>query len=396
MSDKLVSVIVLVYQNYDVLFRSIISVLDQNYSRIELIVTDDGSDFFSKQSVVNYIEQNKNENLESYKIIEHKHNIGTVKNLNHALSQINGDYYITIGADDSLFNQNVISNFMSVFQKNNYEPYVVCGHMAMKTRDMKRWIRRFNSNEEVEILKRRNQKELFGVLSHKCIIPTVACCYSKKVVEQYKEYDTNYIYLEDWPLFLKMVREGNLPVFMDSYVSNHAAGGIANGSANYNTEILKKFFNDKQLMWQNEVYPYMDMLADKDKHLLDKRLKFEEKRLLMECHFWPVSSIDKLRLMIKKPAVIWWYGKLKLKSLDTSFEKLVGSPIDIFVKGLIMLIAFLLLEQNPNTLPDILDKSLKIVTAILSCLFIALAVISTLKKTITKVFKRLLSMVRRR
>lgn len=60
MEDKVFSVVVLCYRHFEHLDNAISSVLSQDYKRIELIISDDGSDNFPTEKIHKFIEKNKN------------------------------------------------------------------------------------------------------------------------------------------------------------------------------------------------------------------------------------------------------------------------------------------------------------------------------------------------
>ena len=93
-NDKLVSVILLVYNSAEQLPRALASVFAQDYPRLEIIVTDDGSEEFDAEEVSAYIEKHKTPNIEQFSVISSPVNTGTVANLRRALAVMHGDYYI--------------------------------------------------------------------------------------------------------------------------------------------------------------------------------------------------------------------------------------------------------------------------------------------------------------
>ena len=68
--NPLVSAVVFAYRNLDEFEYTVQSILGQDYPEIELLISDDGSPDFAqhKAQIVNYIEQNKKDNLKSYEV----------------------------------------------------------------------------------------------------------------------------------------------------------------------------------------------------------------------------------------------------------------------------------------------------------------------------------------
>lgn len=55
----LVSVVTLTYKNFDYIYKTIDSVISQNYNNIEYIIADDGSENFPYEDINNYINNKK-------------------------------------------------------------------------------------------------------------------------------------------------------------------------------------------------------------------------------------------------------------------------------------------------------------------------------------------------
>ncbi len=81
MEKELFSVIVLCYRKFEFVYEAIDSVLKQKYSNIELIVSDDGSDEFPEEKILNFIKANKKENISRVIINHEKKNLGTVRHI---------------------------------------------------------------------------------------------------------------------------------------------------------------------------------------------------------------------------------------------------------------------------------------------------------------------------
>ena len=96
---KVFSIIVLNYNNFELLFQMIDTIYNQTYENIELIIMDDASDYFDKEKVLEYVNSKRN-NIK-IKIVVNKENIGTVKTINKSLKYATGDYYLIAASDDA-------------------------------------------------------------------------------------------------------------------------------------------------------------------------------------------------------------------------------------------------------------------------------------------------------
>jgi len=96
-SKQLVSILIPTYNGEQFLSKAIQSALDQTYSNLEIIISDDGS----TDGTVKIAESFKNNCSIPYRIITHS-NYGLVKNLNFSIQQAQGKYIKFIFQDDWL------------------------------------------------------------------------------------------------------------------------------------------------------------------------------------------------------------------------------------------------------------------------------------------------------
>ena len=275
-NDKLVSVILLVYNSAEQLPRALASVFAQDYPRLEIIVTDDGSEEFDAEEVSAYIEKHKTPNIEQFSVISSPVNTGTVANLRRALAVMHGDYYINFGADDAIYRNTVVSEYMETFYLRNWEPLMVCGRLGMYKEDLLHYIRSIPSAEEMRILSMEDPEATLNALASSCPILNVSACMRKDYAEIVDAYDPAYKLYEDYPTFLRMARKGYIPVFINRIMMKHAAGGVANGTKD--PVLAETLYRDRQLMWEKEFAPYRSMFSKESIAANKRRRKIEKKQ----------------------------------------------------------------------------------------------------------------------
>lgn len=94
--NPLVTVYITCYNYNQYLKKSIISVLDQEYTNWELFIIDDGSDENAEDIVSNFIQKFPSK----ISFIRNEKPLGLQKNANYILSIANGEYIIRLDADD--------------------------------------------------------------------------------------------------------------------------------------------------------------------------------------------------------------------------------------------------------------------------------------------------------
>ena len=113
MSQPLVSVICLCYNQARWVEDSIKSVLNQTYNNIQLIVVDDKSTDNSATVIRNLLADKP-----QIKFISNSKNLGNCKAFNRALKEAKGQYIIDLAADDVLL-PNRITEGVNTFQKKD-------------------------------------------------------------------------------------------------------------------------------------------------------------------------------------------------------------------------------------------------------------------------------------
>ena len=117
MNTPLVSIIIPCYNDWQYVEQAVISVLNQTYTNIEVIVVDDGSNEKTKQ-VLKEIEP-KITKL----IIQENHGQGRARNV--GISASKGEYIITLDSDD-FFEPTFTQKAVSILTENNNIKLVTC------------------------------------------------------------------------------------------------------------------------------------------------------------------------------------------------------------------------------------------------------------------------------
>lgn len=289
MLQKLVTIIVVSYNNFNYYRECLESILNQDYENIELIFSDDCSENFVKEEIEKYINDNKRNNIVNFIVNSNETNLGTVKHLNKVIKISNGEYIKVLAVDDTLYEVNTISKLTRYLEKKS--ALMCVGYVDVYDKNMKEKIGEKPSKEEVDIIKRSNALEMHKII---CIsggfLPAPSRFYSREFFERYGLYDEDYTLLEDKATIAKAIREGCKIHFIDEVITKYRSGGIS--SAGNINPYLKK---DRETFNKKEVFPY-----------------------------WGVSLINK-----RKNYVIWGtstkYFDNREKLLQASFKYLVDS-----------------------------------------------------------------------
>ena len=263
MTNKpLFTVIIPSYNQGKTIRQSIGSVLIQDYENLELIVTDDASSDFDKNAVQDYIEENKRENLQEYRVIAHQQNVGTVRNLNSAIAKAAGNYVTVFAGDDCLYDEHTLSNYEKGFAEHP-EKNIITAQCYRYDSEMKEFLlkqvpenRAYQINESPALVQ-------FRMLSEWNAFAMGATAFRKATLEKYNFFDERYRLVEDWPLFLKLTRNGERFYFIDFVALKHRYGGLSKRKSKENNFALtsKDFCLDLLAVFENEIFPYMGDLS---------------------------------------------------------------------------------------------------------------------------------------
>tara|TARA_Y100000389_G_C17458638_1_gene519970 strand:+ start:2090 stop:2791 length:702 start_codon:yes stop_codon:yes gene_type:complete len=186
--NKLVSVIMSVYNDGDRVQKAIESILNQSYSNLELLITDDCSSDHTLRICNKYSE------LDNVKVYRNKENIGLTKSLNKLIEQAKGDFIARQDSDD-------ISHKMRIEKQIEY----------METRDL------LVSTTRATLLQNNYYKirpRWSHLIPNKLVIklknPFIhgTLIIQKELLLEFGCYDESYYFAQDFKLFSDLINSG--------------------------------------------------------------------------------------------------------------------------------------------------------------------------------------------
>lgn len=393
--NPLISIILLSYKNYRYIYEAIDSILSQDYSNIEIIITNDGSDDFLEKEVEKYIIKNKGPNIKNFIINNNQKNIGTVKNCNKAIKISKGEYITIFAADDALYNNKVISKLIESFNSLPKKELIVTSQTNMYDVSLKKLIQPFISKENIEKIKKLSPKKLFTEMAVRCILPGSGTCYKKEIFKKYGYFDEKYLLVEDYSSALKFSRLGIRYNYFDFISIKHRDGGVSHGNVNGETKTSQKFDLDIVNIMKNEVLPFINLLSQKQKKEflnIYKNLtyKYEYKYL-----FTNGSKTQKRQFILKNL-------NLSINSFFTDFYKeaidqLIGKKTKLFLIGFSFFTFYCLYINYVKGLENIFSTPLSIdtikVVGIIGLLLIVISILLIISNFIKKFLHRIIKFI---
>ncbi|MEG0617048.1 MAG: glycosyltransferase [Oscillospiraceae bacterium] len=223
--SKLFTVIIAHFNQLNLLQNAVNSVLCQKYPRIELVIADDCTEGFNEVNVRAEI-KTAGTGVENIVISRNTSNLGTVASLNNAIMKSSGEYLLMFAADDALEDSTVLSKFAQGLDADR-------GAAAMFARCMEYDINLENiisdyyyPRDKSKELGKLCAKEQNERLSMGCLISIGATAFRRCELEA-KPFNERYKYIEDWPLFLMLTRQGKALRYLDFVALRHRAGGVS-------------------------------------------------------------------------------------------------------------------------------------------------------------------------
>lgn len=306
-NKPLFTVIITSYNQERTIRESIQSVLIQNYENMELIITDDGSSNFDKAATEEYINKNKKRNLTKLLVLAHKQNSGTVKSLNSAIRQSNGYYLTAFAGDDCLYDENTIANYEKAFTEQR-ERHIITAQCHRYDPELKQLLYKQVNVARANSINESPAKIQFKMISETNTFAMGATAFRRETLEKYGLFDERYKVVEDWPLFLKLTRNGEKVFFVDFVALKHRAGGMSKRQSKESNLALnsKEFCVGLLAVFENEIFPFMKTFSSDEQHERIARymnLIASNRNILSDTVYANEAKII-ARLILKYPAIV--------------------------------------------------------------------------------------------
>lgn len=248
----LVSIILVSYNSGESIFNAIQSILSQNYDKIELIISDDCSKYFDVDSISEFINNSKKNNIVNVHINSNNTNLGTVRNLNKAIGLSSGKIIMNLAADDLLHDDNVVSDVVEYFNINKDCLILTCKRDVYDS-ELANYVETLPTSKDIEVIKTATPLQLHKALAKRNFISGSSTVYTKKLFENFGLFSEEYKLLEDYPKYLQVTRR-NVPInFFDRSIIKYRLGGISTGNK-INPILEKDFIN----IYYNEIEPFKE------------------------------------------------------------------------------------------------------------------------------------------
>lgn len=296
-TDKLVSVIILMYCHFEFLKETIQSICDQDYPNIEIIISDDASKNFVRSEIEAIINTIIVPNGVTIKIRQNTQNMGIVAHANLVASLCSGSYIKFLPPGDQFCTHEALRVLIETLDAQNTQ--VVTSPSWVYNQDSGDICYQYPSKRRAGLLQNRTPYELFSILSESNIISAIGTLYKRDFFEN-GGFDISYRYLDDWPTWLRLYRNGCKIAVVYEPTTYYSIGGISNkaGSA-FESDILR---DDLILCYEKEILPFVGQFPAKTRWFIEYRYGILKNNcsVWFKLKFFPADLYCNLKRFIKK------------------------------------------------------------------------------------------------
>lgn len=235
MSNHLITVIVPTYRKFEFLRGTLHSIYRQDYSQIEILITDDGSDNYNEDMIRDLIAESPGHIL--VRVIRHPQNLGTVKNLNYAIREAAGEFICFLGSDDMLFKDSTLSEGVALFSGDTM---VITGQMHMINQDGSPYEGSSFRYPSKTFYRMPPSFLYFYLLSCGNIYSAPGAIYRKSLFLQKGFYDEKFKYIEDFPYWAFLLRNAVPIKYIPQFLVKYRLGGISTVSSSSFQSIMRE------------------------------------------------------------------------------------------------------------------------------------------------------------
>ena len=226
---KLLSVLLLSYNNLDAVYATLDSIFCQDYPALELVISDDASRDFAKQQplVEAYIKDHRPENVREIIWVSHSENGGTIRNLNDAIRASHGEYLFSFSPEDVLAHEKSLCHLVQALEESGRD--IVFGRMRGISPEGSFVDHLQSCESDYTLLKSYTVEQTRNRLFSRNFLPGPAKLMTRKLFEENGLYPESIRLIEDYPYWLILTKNGVPFAYLDEvillYRLNSSGGG---------------------------------------------------------------------------------------------------------------------------------------------------------------------------
>lgn len=252
MENKLISIVLPVYNGEKFLRDSIDSIINQTYKNWELIIVNDCSTDNSLKIAQEYANLDKR-----IKVISNETNKKLPASLNIGFKEAKGEY-LTWTSDDNMYKPKALEKMYN-FLEQNKEYIMVCAKFEKIIND---------NIENIYTPKPIPENMIFECSVGACFL------YRRNVLDLVGEYDTQWFLVEDYEYWLRVCLIGKIGVIYENLYTYRLHDACLSTLRSYDVLKNTKLVQDKYFSIYLEKFP--EVKNERDKKMLDKVARLPE------------------------------------------------------------------------------------------------------------------------
>lgn len=201
--NELVSIVVVTYQSELYIIETLDSILNQDYSPLELVITDDASTDATISICKEWLDKNK-QRFSNVRLLKSEKNTGTSRNANRGVKASSGSW-IKILAGDDLLQPDCISSYVQFIQNKDVQ-VVVSSMIPFRDKNMIRhYSKEKNYAKEFLYKSSTTVRQQFLALLYVYCINSPTLFMKRSAFQEVDGYDEEMKIIEDMALYLRFV-----------------------------------------------------------------------------------------------------------------------------------------------------------------------------------------------
>lgn len=251
MSVDIVDIIVLTYGDFRYLRNTLESVFAQQRPIGRVIVSDDGSGkIFPDACRALFPKAEFRQNA---------CNMGTVAHMNCLAAMCSGTYLKFLAAGDMFSDVGALDALIAHAQKTH--AVITTSNALITSQDLSRVYYEFPGALRAKVLQNQGPA-LFRALARANILSAAGTLLHRDFFDVLGGFDPRYRFLEDWPAWLRLAREGYQIAYLDRVTCRYAVGGISSkdGNAFYSQRLRQ----DMLRCYEQEILPAQSLFSERE------------------------------------------------------------------------------------------------------------------------------------
>ena len=303
---KMISVITLTYNKFEHLPLTIKSVLAQDYPNIEYIISDDASERFPEEEVMELIRTYQKSNITRFHLVRNETNIGIVRNANKAYQMASGAYMVNLSCGDVFFETSTLSKIAARFQSSGAQ--VLVASRIKYGNDLKP-LCLMPHYQERELIRQYDtplkQYKAF-LLGRDCDMASgSAMYYARDTIEKMGWFDERYRLWEDGPFLAKYLWQSPLEFAYDIISIWYESGGISSPASGASHSLT---WEDEKKFWNSDIFQHVDAFSAEEKaqlfyHLVRGLDRGTIDKILTRLRFFPEWRFFRRHINLRRKAL---------------------------------------------------------------------------------------------